>query len=150
MSDLSLTVERERGASKRCIKVSSNSRIYPELEFTEPHSFTEMVAKARFSRLLAFLVAACAVTAVPTSPPPRIEFIQIAKPGIVAIEMMVISENLAVFFDRATNDPLQVDNHTAWGALYNMETNTATGLRLTSDTFCATGGWLSNGTMVRP
>lgn len=125
------------------------SRIHSELESSEPRSLFKMVAKARFSRLLAFLVAACAVTAVPNAAP-KVEFVQISHPGIVAIEMMTISETLAVIFDRASNGSLQIDGHTAWGALYNFYTNEATPLRLTTDTFCATGGFLSNGTMVRP
>ncbi|KDR72992.1 hypothetical protein GALMADRAFT_158624 [Galerina marginata CBS 339.88] len=41
-----------------------------------------------------------------------------------------------------------IDGHSAWGALWNLKTNTASPLRLVTDTFCATGGFLSNGTMV--
>lgn len=107
-----------------------------------------MAAKTHFSRLLAVLIAVCSATAAPT-PTPEWKFNLVGAPGIVAIELMVISENLVAFFDRATNNPLQIDNHTAWGALWNTDTNTAIPLDLASDTFCATGGWLSNGTMVR-
>ncbi|KAF5360745.1 hypothetical protein D9756_005091 [Leucocoprinus leucothites] len=75
-------------------------------------------------------------------------FVQNGTSGIVALESIIVSDNLAIFFDRATNDPLQVDNHTAWGALYNLETNTASPLTPVTDSFCASGGMLSNGTMV--
>lgn len=68
--------------------------------------------------------------------------------GILALEAIVVSPTLAIFFDRATNDPLSLDGHPAWGALWNFETNTASALSVRSDSFCASGGFLSNGTMV--
>ncbi|KAF9449109.1 copper radical oxidase, partial [Macrolepiota fuliginosa MF-IS2] len=61
---------------------------------------------------------------------------------------MIISDTLAIFYDRATSDPLQIDGHTAWGAFWNLETNTASPIRLVSDSFCASGSYLSNGTMI--
>ncbi len=75
-------------------------------------------------------------------------FVQNGSSGIIALESIIVSDTLAIFFDRATNDPLQIKNHSAWGAIWNMETNTASPLDLVSDTFCASGGFLSNGTMV--
>jgi hypothetical protein len=75
-------------------------------------------------------------------------FVQNGTSGVLALEAMVVSPTLAIFFDRATNDPLQIDNHTAWGALWDFQTNTALALDVVSDTFCASGGFLSNGTMV--
>jgi hypothetical protein len=52
-------------------------------------------------------------------------------------------------FDRATNDPLKTPNgKVAWGQLWNLETSQTTALELISDTFCASGAILSNGTMV--
>ena len=75
-------------------------------------------------------------------------FVQNGTSGIVALESIIVSDNLAIFFDRASNDPLQVNDHPAWGALYNLETNTASPLDLITDSFCASGGFLSNGTMV--
>ena len=76
------------------------------------------------------------------------DFVQNGTSGIVALESIIVSDNLAIFFDRASNDPLQVNDHPAWGALYNLETNTASPLDLITDSFCASGGFLSNGTMV--
>jgi hypothetical protein len=75
-------------------------------------------------------------------------FVQNGTSGVLALEAMVISPTLAVFFDNITDDPLQINGHSAWGALWNFETNTATPLDLVSDTFCASGGFLSNGTAV--
>ncbi len=111
-----------------------------------------MAFTTHFSRLLALLLAASSTKAAPQPQraTPEWNFVQVGTPKIVAIELMVVSENLAVFFDRATSDLLQIDNHPTWGAIWNMDTNTATPIRLTSDTFCASGGFLSNGTMVGP
>ncbi|KAF8965988.1 hypothetical protein BDZ97DRAFT_2057679 [Flammula alnicola] len=75
-------------------------------------------------------------------------FVQNGTSGILALEAMIVSPTLAIFFDRASNDPLMINNAPAWGALWNLETNTASPLRVISDTFCASGGFLSNGTMV--
>lgn len=105
------------------------------------------MAIKNFGRLLAFLLAACTATAAPAASQGW-HFVQNGTSGVVALESMIISDNLAVFFDRASSDPLQIDNHTTWGAIWNMDTNTAIPLRLKTDSFCAAGGFLSNGTMV--
>ncbi|KAF8965850.1 glyoxal oxidase N-terminus-domain-containing protein [Flammula alnicola] len=76
------------------------------------------------------------------------EFVQNGTSGIVALEVIVVSPTLAIFFDRASNDPLMIDGHAAWGALWNFETNLASPLRVLTDTFCGSGGFLSNGTMI--
>lgn len=76
------------------------------------------------------------------------EFIEVGQSGVIALEVIIVSPTLAIFFDRATNDPLMVDGHAAWGALWNLETNKASALNLVTDTFCASGAILSNGTMV--
>ena len=76
------------------------------------------------------------------------EFVEVGQSGVIALEVIIVSPTLAIFFDRATNDPLMVDGHAAWGALWNLETNKASALNLVTDTFCASGAFLSNGTMV--
>ncbi|KAF9448502.1 copper radical oxidase [Macrolepiota fuliginosa MF-IS2] len=76
------------------------------------------------------------------------QFVQNGTSGILALEAIIVSPTLAIFFDRATNDPLEINGHPAWGALWNLETNTATPLDVLSDSFCASGSLLSNGTMV--
>lgn len=68
--------------------------------------------------------------------------------GIVALEAIVVSPTLVIFFDRAQDDPLQINGHSAWGALWNLETNTVQPLDVLTNSFCASGALLSNGTMV--
>ncbi len=105
------------------------------------------MAAKNFGRLLAFLLVAHTATAAPAAGHSW-NFVQNGTSGVVALESIIISDNLAVFFDRASSDPLQIDNHTTWGAIWNMDTNTPIPLKLTTDSFCAAGGFLSNGTMV--
>lgn len=68
--------------------------------------------------------------------------------GVLALESIVVSPNLVIFFDRATDDPLQINNHSAWGALWDLETSTVQPLDLITNSFCASGSLMSNGTMV--
>ncbi len=75
-------------------------------------------------------------------------FVQNGTSGVLALEAMVVSPTLAIMFNRPGNDPLQINGHPAWGALWNFETNTATALDVLTDSFCASGAFISNGTMV--
>ncbi|KAI0757980.1 glyoxal oxidase precursor [Fomes fomentarius] len=68
--------------------------------------------------------------------------------GVVALEAIVVSPTLVVFFDRASDDPLQINGHSAWGALWNLETSTVQPLDVLTNSFCASGALLSNGTMA--
>ncbi|KAI9060002.1 copper radical oxidase [Trametes sanguinea] len=70
------------------------------------------------------------------------------RSGIVALESIVVSPTLVIFFDRASDDPLQINNHSAWGALWNLETSTVKPLNVLTNSFCASGALLSNGSMA--
>lgn len=101
-------------------------------------------------RLGSLLSLSCLLLSGAAAPAvPGWKFVEKGLSGIVALEAIVVSPTLVVMFDRATNDPLHTaDGKVAWGALWNLETNEATALKLVSDTFCASGSLLSNGTMV--
>ena len=93
--------------------------------------------------------AALSAPAAPDAPGWRFDL----KPhlsGIVALESIVVNKSLVVIFDRATGDqPLQINGHSAWGALWDLDTSTVRPLDVLTDSFCASGALLSNGTMVR-
>ncbi|KAI0808903.1 glyoxal oxidase precursor [Irpex lacteus] len=95
--------------------------------------------------LSAFLVT-CS-RAAPSAPQWRFDLKQ-TRSGIVALEAIVVSPSLVVMFDRASDDPLQINNHSAWGALWDLETSTVKPLDVLTNSFCASGALLSNGTMV--
>ena len=94
-----------------------------------------------------FSLFATAAVAAPAAPGWRFD-LKAERSGIVALEAIVVSPTLVVFFDRASDDPLQINNHSAWGALWNLETSTVKPLDVLTNSFCASGALLSNGTMV--
>lgn len=72
-----------------------------------------------------------------------------ATSGIVALESIVVSPTLTIFFNRPSVDPLQFNNHSALGALWDLKTSTVVKpLNVISNTFCGSGALLSNGSMV--
>ncbi len=103
-----------------------------------------MMTKLVFPLLAALLSVA---VAAPSAPGWRFD-LKAERSGIVALESIVVSPTLVVFFDRASNDPLQINNHSAWGALWDLQTSTVKPLDVLSNSFCASGALLSNGTMV--
>ena len=95
------------------------------------------------------LSIASIVQATPLQPrAPEWTFTEVGNSGIVALEAIIVSPTLAIFFDRASDDPLQINNHSAWGGIWNLETNEVKALDVVSNSFCASGALLSNGTMV--
>ncbi|KAI0650925.1 glyoxal oxidase N-terminus-domain-containing protein [Trametes meyenii] len=92
-------------------------------------------------------VFACLALSAPSAPGWRFD-LKAERSGIVALESIVVSPTLVVFFDRASNDPLQINNHSAWGALWNLRTSTARPLDVLTNSFCASGALLSNGSMA--
>jgi hypothetical protein len=50
--------------------------------------------------------------------------------------------------DKTENNPITINNHAAWGTVYDIETNTATPLEVKTNTFCAGGAILGNGDWV--
>ncbi|KAI0832923.1 glyoxal oxidase precursor [Trametes gibbosa] len=100
-----------------------------------------------FSFLSLLTSFAAAAPSAPSAPGWRFD-LKAERSGIVALESIVVSPTLAIFFDRASDDPLQINNHSAWGALWNLETSTVTPLNVLTNSFCASGALLSNGTMA--
>ncbi|RDX47756.1 glyoxal oxidase precursor [Lentinus brumalis] len=88
-----------------------------------------------------------AAPSAPEAPQWRFDLKNVTS-GIVALEAIVVSPSLVVMFDRASDDPLQINGHSAWGALWNLETSTVQPLDVLTNSFCASGALLSNGTMA--
>ncbi|KAI0705748.1 glyoxal oxidase precursor [Cerioporus squamosus] len=93
------------------------------------------------------ILSASLASAVPPSPGWTFT-LKNQSSGIVVIESVVVSPTLALFFDRASDDPLQINGHSAWGALWNLDTDVVTALDVVTNSWCAGGALLSNGTMV--
>ncbi|EMD38470.1 hypothetical protein CERSUDRAFT_48364 [Gelatoporia subvermispora B] len=74
--------------------------------------------------------------------------VQNGTTGVNAMQLAVISETHALMMDKVEHNPLSISGHPAWGALYNLKTNAVTPLNVQSNSFCAGGTFLSNGTMI--
>ncbi|KAF5364821.1 hypothetical protein D9758_009313 [Tetrapyrgos nigripes] len=83
-----------------------------------------------------------------TSGGSRWQFVQNGTTGVVALQSIVVSPSLILLLDQPTGNPLQIDGHQAWAALWNTETNNVTAVDASTITFCGSGGFLSNGTMI--
>ncbi|KAJ7622189.1 glyoxal oxidase precursor [Roridomyces roridus] len=76
-------------------------------------------------------------------------FVQQGNSGIIPLELITLSPTLALMYDRPYVNPLKLpDGEPAWAGLWHLDTNTATPLRTITNTFCASGGFISNGTHV--
>jgi hypothetical protein len=99
------------------------------------------------SLLSTVALLSASVLAAPPAPQWRFD-LKNQTTGIVALEAIIVSPTLVVMFDRVSNDPLQINNHSAWGALWDLETSSVRPLNVITNSFCASGSLLSNGTMV--
>lgn len=74
--------------------------------------------------------------------------VQKGSTGVHAMQLAVISDSHALIIDKVEHNPLTIDGHPAWGALYNLNTHSVKPLSMKSNSFCAGGTFLGNGTMV--
>ncbi|KAJ7087770.1 copper radical oxidase [Mycena epipterygia] len=68
--------------------------------------------------------------------------------GVHAMQLAIISPTHALIVDKVEHNPLTIDGHPAWAALYNIETHAVEPLSMQSNSFCAGGTFLGNGTLV--
>ncbi|KAK7681668.1 hypothetical protein QCA50_015402 [Cerrena zonata] len=110
--------------------------------------FRVTTASVYMISLLPLLAASVALATPLESRAPGWTFTEKGNSGIVALESIVVSPTLVVFFDRASDDPLQINGHSAWGALWDLQTSKVTPLDVVTNGFCASGALISNGSMV--
>ncbi|GAA5826301.1 hypothetical protein JCM5353_003783 [Sporobolomyces roseus] len=68
--------------------------------------------------------------------------------GVAAMQVSVVDDDHILIYDKAEDNKLQIHGHSAWGAIYEISTRKIRPLDLNTNSFCAGGGWLSNGTLV--
>ncbi|KAI0313341.1 copper radical oxidase [Amylostereum chailletii] len=68
--------------------------------------------------------------------------------GVHAMQLAIISPTHALIMDKVEHNPLTIDGHPAWGALLNLNTYAVKPLHVQSNSFCAGGTFLGNGTMI--
>ncbi|KAH7889565.1 copper radical oxidase [Phlebopus sp. FC_14] len=78
----------------------------------------------------------------------RWSLVQNGTTGVSAMQLTVISPTHALVIDKVEHNPLSIEGHPAWAALYNLDTHAVMPLEMQSNSFCAGGTFLSNGTLV--
>ena len=73
---------------------------------------------------------------------------QTGSTGVNAMQLAVISDSHALIVDKVEHNLLGINGHPAWGALYNLHTHSVKPLSMQSNSFCAGGSFLGNGTML--
>ncbi|KAL0574683.1 hypothetical protein V5O48_007268 [Marasmius crinis-equi] len=74
--------------------------------------------------------------------------IQKGSTGVNAMQLVVVSNTRVLIVDKVEHNPITVDGHPAWASLYNLEDHTVKPVSLMSNSFCAGGSFLGNGTLV--
>ncbi|KAG8696208.1 hypothetical protein FRC09_008661 [Ceratobasidium sp. 395] len=69
--------------------------------------------------------------------------------GVAAMQMSVASPTNVIIIDKFEQNPLHDQNdRPVWASVYSFKSDTVRPLHLTTNSFCATGTWLSNGTLA--
>ncbi|KAF7974831.1 hypothetical protein HWV62_11195 [Athelia sp. TMB] len=68
--------------------------------------------------------------------------------GVAAMQLAIISDTHAIIIDKVEHNPLTIAGHPAWAALYNLQTQEVQPLTMNSNSFCAGGTFLGNGTLI--
>ncbi|KAG5653704.1 hypothetical protein H0H81_011284 [Sphagnurus paluster] len=79
---------------------------------------------------------------------PKWTLTQKGTTGVHAMQLAIISSTHALIVDKVEHNPLTIHGHPAWAALYNLKTHAVKPLDMQSNSFCAGGTFLSNGTLI--
>ncbi|KIL69989.1 copper radical oxidase [Amanita muscaria Koide BX008] len=82
------------------------------------------------------------------SPVTRWELVQQGSTGVNAMQLAIISSTHAIIIDKVEHNPLTIEGHPAWAAIYDLNTHGVRPLKLGTNSFCAGGAFLRNGTLV--
>jgi hypothetical protein len=64
------------------------------------------------------------------------------------MQLAIISPTHAIIIDKVEHNPLTISGHPAWAALYDLNTHAVKPLAMQSNSFCAGGTFLGNGTLI--
>ncbi|KAJ7307786.1 glyoxal oxidase N-terminus-domain-containing protein [Mycena albidolilacea] len=74
--------------------------------------------------------------------------VQQGMTGVSGLQLAVVSETKTIIIDKVENNALMVDGHIAWAVELDINTQEVRALDPLSNTWCATGSFLSNGTLL--
>lgn len=72
----------------------------------------------------------------------------VGNSGVSAQQLFLGMPNQVYIIDKTENNPVDIAGHPAWATLYNTDANTAKPLDIVTNSFCAGGNVLGNGTWV--
>ncbi|GAA5885151.1 hypothetical protein JCM6882_007251 [Rhodosporidiobolus microsporus] len=76
-------------------------------------------------------------------------FKRAGETGVSAMQTTLVDDDHILIYDKAENNALKdKSGASAWGSLYTISTQKVRALNLKTNSFCAGGGWISNGTLV--
>ncbi|KAH7093911.1 glyoxal oxidase N-terminus-domain-containing protein [Auriculariales sp. MPI-PUGE-AT-0066] len=64
------------------------------------------------------------------------------------MQIILVSATQILIIDKVQHNPLMINGHTAWSSLYSLTSNAVRPVDVTTNSFCASGNFLSNGTMI--
>ncbi|KAJ7353069.1 glyoxal oxidase N-terminus-domain-containing protein [Mycena albidolilacea] len=75
--------------------------------------------------------------------------VQHGTSGVSGMQLAIVTETTAVIFDKVEHNPLMTeDGNPAWTAELDLNTHVVRPLHALSNTWCATGSFLGNGTLL--
>ncbi|KAJ7257666.1 glyoxal oxidase N-terminus-domain-containing protein [Mycena rebaudengoi] len=74
--------------------------------------------------------------------------VQKGTTGVSGMQLAVVSETKAIIYDKVEHNPLTVNGHVAWAVELDLDTQQVRALNPLSNSWCATGSFISNGTLV--
>ncbi|KAF5346220.1 hypothetical protein D9758_014381 [Tetrapyrgos nigripes] len=125
---------------------AANDRYLATTSFAESLEMKLSSAFLVHRLLISILVGSIAIQAQYASG--KWSLVQDGLSGVSALELAVVSETTVMILDKVEHNALQTNGHVAWATELNLVTRTVRPLNPTSNTWCGTGSFLSNGTMV--
>lgn len=68
--------------------------------------------------------------------------------GVSGMQLAIVSETTAIIYDKVEHNALTVNGHVAWAVEVDLNALTVRALNPLSNSWCATGSFLGNGTLV--
>ncbi|KAI5119539.1 hypothetical protein M0805_008525 [Coniferiporia weirii] len=97
----------------------------------------------------AWLAAALLAPLLPASLAQSAGSIVVVGDTLVSAMMMFVGNSEKVYMlDKAESNAATINGHPAWGSVWDIATNTATVLDVTTDVFCASGMHMPNGSFI--
>ncbi|KAF8210896.1 glyoxal oxidase N-terminus-domain-containing protein [Mycena galopus ATCC 62051] len=74
--------------------------------------------------------------------------VQNGTTGVSGMQLAVVSETKAIIYDKVEHNALTVNGHVAWAVELDLNTHQVRALNPLSNSWCATGSFIGNGTLV--